>query len=102
MPALAGHYLVSSLVAVAMMREYGQLNQGIGLLTDNAARGLRAYLVDCANNVATSQIGCPVTVFGAATTCTLTTFGVTRKVSCINVKGGWYTDCAVGALAQRW
>lgn len=61
----------------------------ISLLTDGASREFRKHLLGCQAHPTYSQVGCPVTIWGHATTCIQTTiFGVTREVPCIHVVDG--------------
>jgi len=77
-----------SALAVAMAREYGN-DSGISLLSDDAARNVREYFLECDENPA-AQLGCPITVIGHADMCTLTNVLIGSKdVPCLVVEDGW-------------
>jgi TPR repeat protein len=74
-------------LAVATARRYGN-DSGIPLLTDDAARDVRKYFLECGNNPL-AQLGCPVTVSGHADLCTVTNLVGSRSVPCLVVEDGW-------------
>jgi hypothetical protein len=82
-------YLFPSTLSVATMRESFNLNAGIGLLTDDAPRNIRKFFLDCQNNPAASQLGCPLNVLGYATMCTRTNLIGTSQLPCLVVDDGW-------------
>jgi hypothetical protein len=59
----------------------------IPLLTEDSPRDIRAYFLKCNNSG--SKFGCWARVRGYASTCGLTTFGLTVPKSCLVVDGGW-------------
>lgn len=78
--------LFSNMLAIAMSREYGQLNAGVGLLTEDANRETRAYLLECQQNPVASQTGCPVTLLGHASMCTVTSLVGSHEEPCLVVE----------------
>ena len=74
-------------LAVATARQYGNDN-GIPLLTEDAARDVRKYFLQCGNNPL-AQLGCPVTASGHADLCTVTSLLGSKSVPCLVVEDGW-------------
>jgi hypothetical protein len=63
--------------------------QRIPLLIDDASRDFRQRLLMCRSNPASAQIGCPFTVLGQVTICTLSNgLGAERTSPCISVEDG--------------
>jgi hypothetical protein len=79
--------LQASGLAVAMAREYGNGN-GIPLLTDDATRNVRKYFLQCGDNPA-APLGCPLTLVGHASICTMTNLVGSKDVPCLAVEDGW-------------
>jgi hypothetical protein len=80
--------LFPSLLAIAMARETLRTDAGIGLLTSDATRSVRKFLLDCRNNPVGAQIGCSLTVLGRASMCTKTTLVGATDVPCLIVEDG--------------
>jgi hypothetical protein len=75
--------------AVMMATQQGLQQPHVSLLTENATREFRKYLLTCQSDPARVRFGCPMTILGRATTCTLTTaFGTTREQPCVDVEDG--------------
>jgi hypothetical protein len=74
-------------LAVAIARQYGS-DSGIPLLSEDAARNVRKYFLECGNNPAV-QLGCPVTVSGHADLCTASSLLGSKTVPCLVVEDGW-------------
>jgi uncharacterized protein len=74
-------------LAVAIARQYGN-DSGIPLLSEDAARNVRKYFLECGNNPA-AQLGCPVTVSGHADLCGAKTLLGSKTVPCLVVEDGW-------------
>jgi uncharacterized protein YecT (DUF1311 family) len=77
----------SGLVVALAKQGYGD-NLGVPLLTDAAARDVRKYFLNCANNIA-AQLGCPITVVGHAEVCSSTGLLESRSIACLVVEDGW-------------
>jgi hypothetical protein len=61
----------------------------VPLLTDDASREFRQYLLKCQSNPVSAQGGCSVTVLGHVTICKLSNaFGATREPPCVDVEEG--------------
>ena len=61
----------------------------IPLLTSDAPRDFREQLLECQEDPAKSQMGCLVTIYGLAVTCTVTNvFGATTETPCVEVLDG--------------
>jgi hypothetical protein len=61
----------------------------IPMLTDNATRAFREYLMQCRTNISSAQLGCPITVTGRASICELqNSLGVQRDIPCIIAEDG--------------
>ena len=84
----AVEFLMSSIIAIEMTRNEITTDRGIALLTEDAPRNVRQYFLNCRNNVATSQIGCPITVLGHATMCEKTTLLGATTAPCLIVDNG--------------
>jgi hypothetical protein len=70
-----------------MARERMSQPSNVALLIDDASREFRRHLLTCQSNPATKFQGCPFTILGHATICTLTSaFGVTREQPCVAVE----------------
>ncbi len=84
-------YLFPTILAIATLRETLNTDTGIGLLADDAPRNIRKYFLDCENNPATAQIGCPINVLGHATMCTRTSLlsGYSTDMPCVAIEDGW-------------
>lgn len=82
-------YLFQSPLSIAMTRESFNTNGAIGLLTDDAARNVRKYFLDCGNNPVAAQMGCKINVLGRASMCTKTTLLGSTDQPCITVEDGW-------------
>ena len=64
------------------------MDAGIGVLSNEATRSARKYLLDCVTNGA-AQFGCPVTVFARASTCTRDKIRLSSKdVACLIIVDG--------------
>jgi hypothetical protein len=79
--------LMPSGVSVAIGRTYG-FEKGIGLLTENASRDIRKLLLRCSDQYA-APLGCPLTIVGHASMCTMVDFTESRSVPCVAVDDGW-------------
>jgi hypothetical protein len=80
---LASPWLIADLPAMITATHYGRVQPMVPLLTDNASREFRRYLLSCQSNLG----GCSVTVFGQATICALSNaFGATRELPCVAVE----------------
>lgn len=62
----------------------------INLLTDEAARNLRAYFLKCGPG--RDMLGCWTRVRGHAETCTLTVLGNTIPRPCLVAESGWFLN----------
>ena len=72
--------------AVAVEDRLGQQQPKVSLLTDDASRELRRYLLACQSG---RPLGCPVTVLGRVTTCAVSNaFGARREEPCVAVEDG--------------
>lgn len=70
----------------------GYAQPKVPILTDNATRDFRQQQLNCLASPA-SDLGCPVTVLGHATTCKLTNaFGVEREGPCVDVEDGRFSS----------
>jgi len=59
------------------------------LLTEDATRDFRQYLLACRSNPASAQIGCPVSIVGYATMCVASgPFSDRRQLPCVSVEDG--------------
>lgn len=74
-------------LAVAIVRERGNDN-GIPLLTDDASRNVRKYLLQCGDDMR-APLGCQLTVIGHASMCTMTNLVGSKNVPCLVVEDGW-------------
>jgi hypothetical protein len=94
--SLAGNYLREGNLEVlyadtraVLMRTHGVPQPNVPLLTDDASREFRQHLLRCQSNPGSAQMGCPVTVLGRATMCTLSNaFGGMRESPCVAVDEG--------------
>jgi hypothetical protein len=67
----------------------GRNHPTITLLSDDATREFRQHLLSCQTDPSRAQLGCPVTVLGTATICTLkNVFGVKQELPCVAVEDG--------------
>lgn len=82
-------YLFPSPLSIATMRETLNLDAGIGLLTDDAPRNIRKFFLDCQNNPAAAQLGCPLNILGHASICTRTNMFGSAELPCLIVDDGW-------------
>jgi hypothetical protein len=83
--------LFSDTRAVILATRYPNLGEqpNAPLLVDNASREFRKRLLECRSNPACAQVGCPVTVLGVVTTCTLQKeIGAAHGVACLSVEDG--------------
>jgi TPR repeat protein/uncharacterized protein YecT (DUF1311 family) len=80
--------LFPSLLAIAIARETIRLDAGIGVLTNDATRSVRKFLLDCRNNPIGAQMGCSLTVIGRAGMCTRTTLVGSTDLPCLVVEDG--------------
>ena len=80
-------FIFPSVAAVFTAKETFSMDAGIGVLSNEATRSARKYLLDCVTNGA-AQFGCPVTVFARASTCTRTRFGDSKDVACLIIVDG--------------
>jgi hypothetical protein len=61
----------------------------IPLLTEDATREFRQFLLRCKSNASSSQLGCPAVINGHVTKCSLTgPLGANRSLPCIVVENG--------------
>jgi hypothetical protein len=77
-------------VRALMIAHEGHLHQpSVPLLTDDASREFRQYLLMCQSNPGSAQMSCSVTVLGRVTICKLSNaFGATREEPCVAVDDG--------------
>jgi uncharacterized protein len=75
-------------LAVAMAKQGYDDNFGVPLLTDDAARDVRKYFLNCSSNIA-AQLGCAITVTGHADSCSATSLLETKNIACLVVEDGW-------------
>jgi tetratricopeptide (TPR) repeat protein len=80
--------LFPSVLAIARARQMLRTDEGIGLLTSDAARSVRKFLLDCRNNPVGASVGCPLTVLGHVSTCTRMTLVGSTDVPCLIVEDG--------------
>ncbi len=80
--------LFLSLGAVMMAQRSFNTDTGVGLLTGDAARNLRKYLLQCQNSPV-GMYGCRVTVLGRATMCERSILLSSTGVPCVAVDDGW-------------
>jgi hypothetical protein len=72
------------------MRESGTTGQGIALLTDDAPRKVRQYLLYCRNDMMAANFGCRMTILGHATLCEKSFMGMsTTEEPCLAVEDNW-------------
>jgi hypothetical protein len=82
-------HLYSDIRAAMLATRQGLQQLYVPLLTENATREFRKYLLTCQSNPTSAQLGCSMTVLGRATTCTLSNaFGATREEPCVDVEDG--------------
>jgi TPR repeat protein len=74
--------------AVYTAKESLSMDTGIGVLTDDATRNVRKYILDCVTTGAAAQFGCPMTVFARASMCTRTRLGSSKDLPCLIVLDG--------------
>ncbi len=79
--------LLPSGIAVAFAREYGN-GSGVPLLSEDATRNVRKLFLQCGDNPAV-PLGCPLTVVGHASVCTMTNLVGSKSVPCLAVEDGW-------------
>ncbi|HVA41361.1 MAG TPA: hypothetical protein VNF49_11900 [Candidatus Binataceae bacterium] len=79
--------LLPSIEAAYALMQGQQPGQYIGLLTDDAARNIRKYFLDCDSNSHPS--GCQITILGHATMCERKTLLGSTALPCIAVEDGW-------------
>jgi len=87
--AVAGVYQKFGDVAALLPRDPTAREQGntrIPLLTENATRNMRSWMLNC---IQTSSAGCNITLRGTATMCTKTTLVGSSSVPCLDVDDGW-------------
>ncbi len=82
-------FLMPSMAAIALMQATGRTDQGIGLITDDATRDVRQFLLDCRNNLPAAQVGCQVTLLGHPSMCHRTTLVGEFDEPCLIVEDGW-------------
>jgi hypothetical protein len=98
--AIAGVYvkrgqvelLFPSTIAALISHETGADDTAIAIVTDDAARAIRQYLLNCVGNYSTSISGCALTVMGHASVCTRTTLLGANDEPCVIVEHGWHID----------
>jgi hypothetical protein len=79
----------AAIMATRYANVAGQHYATVPLLIDDASRSFRKHLLSCQSQPASSYFGCPVTVLGYATTCTLSNeFGAKRQLPCLDVEDG--------------
>jgi hypothetical protein len=78
-------YLAQSILALGMAREYGKLDQVIGLLIDDSPREVRRAFLNCRNNMIAAQAGCTATSVGRVVSCMRTTLVGSSTLPCIAV-----------------
>jgi hypothetical protein len=71
-------------LAVATAKRYGN-DSGIPVLSEDAARNVRKYFLECGNNPL-AQLGCPVTVSGHADLCTVPICWVLRAFLVVSLR----------------
>jgi hypothetical protein len=77
-------------VIMATTNGYNSSNVArIPLLTEDATREFRHFLLKCKSNGSSSQLGCPAVINGHVTKCSLTgPLGANRSLPCIVVENG--------------
>lgn len=79
----------AAILATKYSNVAGQHYATVPLLLDDASRSFRQNLLSCQSQPASSYFGCPVTVLGHATICTLSNeFGAARQLPCVAVEDG--------------
>ena len=69
--------------------EMANSQQKIAILSDDASRNLRQYILECRGNPISNYAGCSIVVLGYATTCQATNaFGVQRTLACFQAEDG--------------
>lgn len=84
-------YLFNDTRAVILATRYPNLGEQlkVPLLLDGASREFRKRLLVCRSNPGSAQIGCPVTVLGRVTICTIQNgLGASRNAPCLAVEDG--------------
>lgn len=84
-------FIFSDARAVILATRYPNLGEQpkVPLLVENASREFRKRLLGCRSNPGSAQVGCPVTVIGRATMCTLQNgLGATGEIPCTEVHDG--------------
>ena len=79
--------LQPSAMAVLAARSRGEDN-GIGLITEDASRNVRKYLLQCGDDMR-APLGCQITVLAHVTMCTKTTLIGAKNLPCLAVEDGW-------------
>jgi hypothetical protein len=75
-----------AIMKVTQAPQIGRNEPRVPLLTDDATRESRQYLLRCRSNPAAAQVGCPITILGHATMCTATgPLGVGQELPCVAV-----------------
>jgi TPR repeat protein len=81
-------FLYVNATALALEDRFGRQQPNVPLLTDDASREFRRYLLACQSG-RPSWLGCPVTVLGRVTTCIKSNaFGTRREEPCVAVEDG--------------
>lgn len=80
--------LFPSGVAAYRAKETFSIDGAIGVLSNDATRSVRKYLLDCMTTGAAAQLGCPLRVFARANMCTRTRLGYSTDVPCLIIVDG--------------
>jgi len=79
----------AAVAKATMYPEIGRNEPRIVLLSDSATRETRQYLLRCRSHPGAAQVGCPITIIGRATICTLASpLGGKRELPCVAVEEG--------------
>jgi hypothetical protein len=95
--SLSGTYIREGNLGVLYANQRAVMIAGAGMhqpsvlfLTDDASREFRQHLLMCQSNPGSARMGCPVTVVGHATMCSISNaFGGARESPCVAVEEGW-------------
>jgi|GEM_PF-5500637 len=78
-----------SVIMVTTYPDIGGNVPRVPLLTDDASRDLRQYLLRCKADPGAAQIGCPITIIGNVTMCEASgPLGAHRELPCVAVVDG--------------
>ncbi len=87
-------FLFPSLMSSLIARETGSDDTAVPIITENASRSTRQYILNCQNNYYATQAGCGLNITGHASICTLTSLVGTTDEPCVIVEHSWFADRA--------